>query len=364
VLVRLVTILALASVAVARAGAQAWVPEFGVQGGLARLKPAGTGEADHLDALALPGFSLGSDFPAPAGLFAIVPLGGRLALEPGFAASQFSIFGTASAITLALRLDYAVGRHLYGALGAVAGYTEIGGTHDTQLGLQTAIGYRVRLARALTGRLELQWRTLAKTDVSSASNVYTVQIGASAPVGRAVPAAPARATGPGGWRSALGVQGGYASFHIAGVGGVATLAVPGLGGALYPAGGTPVVLPPTLFAIIPLSGRLALEPAADVNRLQGQGTTYFAGNVSTRVNVGLGSRWYVATGGTLQYLKQTNDDAATMLGINTAAGYRFRLADELGGRLEVSYTVMGKDDTFGIASQTFGLMVGVVMPLK
>ena len=50
------------------ARAQSWHSEFGIQSGYTRIKPAGSGAPDQIDAIGIPGFSLPGLLPAGASL--------------------------------------------------------------------------------------------------------------------------------------------------------------------------------------------------------------------------------------------------------------------------------------------------------
>lgn len=180
----LCAVLALATLAPASLEAQrAWSPEIGIQGGVSRVKPTGTGLSDHVDQWDLPGFA---GAPGSGGLFAVIPLSARFAFEPTLAAAEYSFAFSVSAATLGLRWDYAVSSHVYAAAGGTVAYLSFpapftgNSTHETQLGLQAALGYRLRLSGRLNGRLEALAATFRKTEQIPPSNVYAVRFGLSA----------------------------------------------------------------------------------------------------------------------------------------------------------------------------------------
>lgn len=346
---------------------KAWQTEIGIQGGFSRLQAAGTG-GNPVDGLNIPGFHLGStDYPAPGAVFVIVPLGAKIALEPGIAASQISVFGaTASVVGVGLRANYAVAGNVYAALGGNAQYAETGGETDIQLGLQAGIGYRLRLAPTMNGRLEVNWTTFGESDNAAPLNSYSLLFGVSTPAARA--GAPRRAARTDrAFSPVIGIQGGYTHVHIPGQGGFTFIAAPLYGGGLAALGGLPLVTQPTLFAVIPVGRKTALEPGLDVQRFQGSGTTSFAGNLSVRLDYAFNAHWYAAAGPTLQYYKITGTDAATVAGLAAAGGVRFPLTSGLGGRFELNYAMMQKADASGfgeIPANVLGLLFGVTMPLK
>src|SRR2546427_3174638 len=111
---------------------RSWSAELGVQGGFSRFKPSGTGRSDQADFFDVPRFT-GVDVPGftsltyvPASgataLYAIIPVQGRLALEPSFATSQPTLVVSGRGIGLTLvtagfRGGYAVTREIYAAAG-------------------------------------------------------------------------------------------------------------------------------------------------------------------------------------------------------------------------------------------------------
>ena len=342
-----------------------WNAELGIQGGYSRVKPAGTSVEDQSDLFALPGFRLAPLTPSYAALFAIVPLGDRFALEPSLAASQLSFGLGLSTLNLGLRLDYALSAGLYAALGGTLGYAALQNGHDTQLGLQAASGVRLPLSATLNGRVEISWITTGKSDNLDPVNVYSVTLGISSRLaGSARPAARA-ARRAGHWRAALGIAGGYASAHFVDAGDVAAIAFPGFGAGLV-TNGLPAPTPPTLFAILPLGPRLALELGFDVQRIQdvGVGETSYSGNYAERLNYAVSPNWYAAIGSNLWHFVETGNPGTSVLGASVAWGYQFGLTGGLGGRVEINYTMFPHNDQLDQASNTLGLMVGAMMPLR
>lgn len=348
--------LALATCA-ATAHGQSWTTQVGIQGGWSRVQQTGVASAP-LFSLTFPGLSLGSSLPAPGALFVIAPISGRLAVEPGFSAAQLGLLG--SSATLGVRLNYAMGRGMYAALGGLLAYRQANGATDVQPGVQASLGFRRRVSGTLHGRVEVHWQTIAGSDRFTAKNAYSVLLGLSAPVGRGERAGPR----PGRWRTTVGVQGGYASYHIAGLGGFTFLSVPGLGGGMYLGTSLPIVLPPTVFLTVPVGRRMAIEAGLDVNRLQRSDSSQLAANTTIRVNYAFDSHWYAAGGAALHTLTQTDERATSVPGLYVAGGYRFPFAGALGARVEMSYTVMQRNQRFAIASQTFAILMGVTIPLR
>jgi hypothetical protein len=349
---------------------RSWQTEFGMQGGFTRLVAAGSA-SDPIDAFSIPGFNLGNALPSAAGLYVIVPWTNKLALETDFAASQFSSGVTVTFLSAGLRGDYALTRHAYAAAGGSLVYNN-GLANETQLGIQGALGYRFALARGLSGRLEARAAFFGKAENADAADVYSVLLGVSKVTSRgratrsaSMPSSVHR------WSTQIGIAGGYADVHLVGTGSLTALSVPGYGGGLGNAFGgaaaalRAITLPPTVFVIIPIGNRLAVEPAVDIHRFQSSGQTDFSGNLSARLDYAVHGGWYGALGGNLQYLKSTGVDAATRTGVNVGWGYRFALPQDVGGRVEANYTMFSKNTTLTLPpTNIFGLMLGVTVPVK
>jgi hypothetical protein len=189
------------------------------------------------------------------------------------------------------------------------------------------------------------------------------------PSNRPVPRLPDRA-----WQPMLGLTGGYANAHIVGGGSIAGIILPGFGGSLpaITGGSTPLPQPPTVFAIIPIGRRLALEPGLDIHRFQSSGQTVFSGNVGARLDFAVHAGWYAAVGGQLTYIKATqgtftdpNRSSASVTGATLAWGYRFRIAGQVGGRTELNYSMYGKNsDIPSPPVNVTSILFGLTMPLK
>jgi hypothetical protein len=351
----------------ARARAQSWQPEFGIQSGYSRIKAAGTQASDQIDVFGIPGFSLPGLLPAGASLFAVIPWKQQIAFETSLSALQgnaVSLLGDASLFQLGVRGDYALTPKVYAAAGGALNWLETNGQHETQLGVSAALGYRFGLIRGLRARVEANVLFFGRAKLLSPANVYSLEFGVSKQVGmrsRTTAAAPASNRV---WRSMFGVQGGYTRSHAVGGGSDLTaVSIPGRGGAISVLG-TPAG-PPVLFAILPIARKIAIEPGLDITRLQTSGTTIFAGNVSARVNYAVSGGWYAGAGGNLLYLKTSGTSAETAKGVNVAWGYRFPLLSGLGGRFEIAYTMMAHNTKLGLpATNTLALQFGAMMPLR
>ena len=362
--------LALLTVLATTARAQkSWQTEFGIQGGFTRLVSAGSG-LDPTDAISLPGFNLGNALPATAGVYAIIPWTQKLAVETDFAASQFSAGLTVTFLSLGVRGDYALTKNLYAAAGGALAYNN-GLANEIQLGVQGAVGYRFGLTGTLNGRFEGRTSFFGKASNAGPVDTYGFLFGLSTVTSRGRATRSSAPAAHGAWRTQLGIAGGYADAHLVGAASVTSLAFPGYGGALGNAFGSlvsefrAVALPPTVFAILPIGDKVAIEPGLDIHRLQSSGETDFSGNLSMRLDYAVHGGWYGAFGGNLHYIKTTGVSAATRTGVNLGWGYRFPLVPALAGRVEANYTMFGKNTDLGLPhTNVFGLMFGVAMALE
>lgn len=360
---------------------RSWNPELGVQGGFSRFKASGTGRADQADFFDLPGFTLVPLVPASGAtaLYAIIPVQGKLALEPSFATSQLE-GGSGNGLTLVtagLRGDYAFTWKIYAATGATLGFVETAGQHETQLGVEAAVGYRLHLAGRLNGRLEASWQSTKRAKLLPPWNSYSVLFGISSRVTSAAadPSPAAQAKRPrSDWQPAIGLQGGYQRTHlVGGHGDITIMSFPSWGSGLTtsPLGGAVAPSAPTLYVILPLSTRLALEPGVDFHRTQFTGITVFSSNLAGRLDYTVSGGWYAGAGVNLHFIKatkgtfaDTSKTAVSVPGVNLGWGYRCHLSGELAGRVEINYTMFKQNSDLSQATNTVGLMVGAAMPLK
>jgi hypothetical protein len=341
-----------------------WQPEIGVQGGFSSFRPAGTG-ASSTTLIDLPGGSFLTTILTYAPLYAIIPVGNRLAVEPQLGASQLTA-GT-SALSMArvgLRLDYGFGPGLYGAAGTVLNILEPGSPGNKQVGLQVGVGYRTHLSGSLNGRVEANWVTTHASDVTGAFNAYSVLLGVSSTLNGPPAARTTRSISTKAWSPMLGVAGGYASAHAVGSAGDIT-------GVFLPGGlnnlailGPGIAAPPTLFVIVPLGGKWAIEPGFDVHRFAPSGSSVTTFEVGARIDYAVAGGWYAAAGGELVNVKPSGGSSASVTGADLAWGYRFHLAGATGGRFELNYLMADKNNTLGNPPiNTLSLLFGLTMPL-
>ncbi len=365
---KLLAIAALAAFGVSTAAAQSsWTRELGIQGGYAKVKPAGTGANDAINVFDIPGgtFSLSSSLGGAA-VFAILPWHNKLAMEMQFSGSQINLAGTTvTGARLGLRGDYALGTQFYAAAGGTLNYISGLGNNETmQLGVQAAVGYRRRLTNTINGRLEGSF-TATNKKALGAMDVYAIHLGVSSSLGGGKMAPASRRANNRAWEPAIGFAAGYENMHLVGTGSdVGSLSFPGMGGSLT--GLAPLASSPTVFAIIPMGQKLALEPALDFHSYSPAGGPGVKGiNVAARFDYAVSGNWYGAVGGHLLDFSPSGGGGGTITGADLAWGYRFHLAGAFGGRFEGSYSLAGKSTKVGVpAINTLGVKFGAMMPLK
>jgi hypothetical protein len=344
-----------------------WEPEIGFQAGFSSVKPAGTG-GNSSTFIDLPGGGFFSAILTYAPLYAVVPVGNRLALEPQIGASQVTLGGTA--VTLArigLRLDYGFGRGFYGAAGGVLNYLDQGAPGgNKQVGLQVGLGYRTRLVGPVRGRLEASWVSTHASDLTQAFNAYSVLVGVSSSLGHGPASRGTAVAEKKAWSPALGIVGGYGSAHVVGTSGNIT-------GIFFPGGtssfglffGAGIPAPSALFAIIPLGGRWAIEPSLDVHHVSQSGSSVTALDAGARVDYAVSAGWYAAAGAQLTNVNPSTGPSGTITGASVAWGARFHLAGPTGGRVELNYLMSGKDKSTGTPPiNTLSILLGLTMPLR
>lgn len=353
---------ALGVVATPATAQRVWQPEIGVQAGFSSAKPAGTG-ADATTFIDLPGGTFLNALLTYAPLYAIIPAGRRLAVEPQFGASQFNLGSNAITIArIGLRFDYGFGSGFYGAAGGVLNYGSPGSPGTTQVGLQVGLGYHRHLVGTLNGRAEANWLTTHASDLAPAFNTYSLILGVSSSLGGAAPARSSRPVTAKAWAPVLGIQGGYASAHLVGSNNsLSGVFIPGF----VSSSGLPVQVPPALFAIVPLSGKWAIEPSVDLHHTSEAGSSATSFEVGARVDYAVTGGWYAAAGGQLLNVNPAIGSSGTISGIALAWGYRFHLAGATGGRTELNYLMSRKNDSLGVpAINTLTLGIGLTMPLR
>jgi len=359
--------LSLAALVSASAAAQSWHTALGIQSGYSRVDLAGT-NTPPFDVYGIPQGSLINVIPSIGSLFAILPVGDKLALEPSLGFQQVT---ASTAVGLpptefifGLRANYALTPNIYGAVGGTVDYFESGasGIRGAQLGVQAAVGYRMHLLGQLDGRIEANVIAKKKTNNIPPIDVYSLLLGVSTRVGGGAGRAAGRSTGA--WEPVLGISGGYAHIHQNQGIDLAVLTLPNMGSDGV-VGGTVAPTPPSLFVILPAAEKIAVEIGFDIHDLTGNGTSIFTAQFDPRIDYAFSNHWYGAVGPNLHLLRIAGGISKTIgiAGVGVAGGYRFRLAGGLGGRLEASYSVDSKRRNL-VPANVLGMTIGATMALK
>lgn len=346
---------------------QQWEPQVGIQAGFLAQSVSG----QTLSAWNLPGTSLtGSGFPLPSSLYGIIPVDGRWAVEIGAGLTDANIGGGQySTLTLAPRLDAALSPHLYAAAGPTMSAMRLGGASLTQWGGAAAVGYRIKVGRHLTARAEayFEHRFSAASNSMPESDLYGIQLGIAAVLGEPSEGNRGPARSPATdrlWTPALALSAGYTNVYVPGQGGVSIFTLPGAGSASTLAFSVVIPGPAGVSAIVPVSDRIALEPAVDVHHVSpaGGGPSFTIYKVSARAAYAFNRHLYAAIGvgnsGSSSSSTSTNE-----WGGLAAVGVRFPLVAGVSGRLEYEYATWQGDGNNAPTVQTNSLMFGVIAPI-
>jgi hypothetical protein len=348
---------------------QSWQAEIGIQGGVLKVKPAGTGADDAINFLQLPGGTFYNGIFGTPPLFAVIPWKGKMAVEAQFGLLQLTGTGTtghATVVTSTLRLDYALSPKFYVAAGPTHRWVQASGNHDGQLGATAAAGYRMKVTSRLNGRIEGGVVLRKKDDSSAPVNTYFILAGLSSRLGSSARSAARPAASRRAWQSVIGIQGGYLNQHtVGGASDVTGFQIPGVGNDILQAG-LAIGSPPAVFAILPIGDKVAVEVGFDAhaNKVSGGGGSGTAITASARLDYALRGGWYAAGGVNFTNIN-VGGRSGTITGGQVAWGHRFHLTGDLGGRVELLYDLRSKNaDTGTPPVNTFGVMFGVTMPLK
>lgn len=154
-----------------------------------------------------------------------------------------------------------------------------------------------------------------------------------------------------GWQTQLGLQGGFVRVKPAGTGRhdqTDAFLVPGFNlGPAFPA-------PNSLYMIVPVSPKVALEPSL-AGAFLATGTSASVFQAGLRVDYAIASGLYGAGGALLGHISDVGYEA----GLQLAGGYRFHLTGPVQARLEANVqTWKGKARAINPIN-TYGLLFGI-----
>lgn len=154
-----------------------------------------------------------------------------------------------------------------------------------------------------------------------------------------------------GWQTELGIQGGFVRVKPAGThrnDQTDALLAPGFNlGPAFPA-------PNSLYLIVPVSPKMALEPSL-AGAFLATGTSASVLQAGLRIDYDIASGIYGAGGALLGRVSNAGYEA----GLQVAGGYRFHLTGPVHARLEANVqTWKGKSGAFR-PTNTYGLLFGI-----
>ena len=166
------------------------------------------------------------------------------------------------------------------------------------------------------------------------------------------------------WDTEFGIQGGFSRFKLTGVpGSNSMIDVYGI-----PTSQIIGVFPTTnaVFAVFPLSDKLALEPGLSFMQelgFPGGGPVPNMATISLRADYAVTRQFYGALGLFSRYVSGLsgtlpNDNPHFQFGLEAAAGFRMHLSPRLNGRVEIQAITVKKQDVappFNVYSLLFGL---------
>lgn len=162
-----------------------WRLQVGAAGGYARTHVYGSASGLYLNVRETVLDVPGSHGTTPPPLFLAVPLGGRLALDLGFAEQRIRQRDTTSfEAHIAPRLDVALYHGWYAGAGANMLYVAQTGSKGIALaGASVATGYRISLAQPLEGRVDVSYTVFKqRADFPFAQNTVAALLGLGVPL--------------------------------------------------------------------------------------------------------------------------------------------------------------------------------------
>lgn len=351
------------------AAQQMWQPEIGIRAGWTRFDdPNSSTNVDLID-LPIVGGLGGVSAVNPSSLYGIIPVGKRLAIQPGFGWYNATIVGSvATALTAGARLDVALTPSFYAAAGVNGYIIKIDGNEDSQAGFEGAVGYRRPIGGRLRTSAEVFYEKRGKSEALAKLNSYGVRIGLGYAMGGMVArrGAGRPESSSAMWSRSIGLSGGWTLTSFPGGNGdFVSFSLP-FAGQSVPAGADLQPGPSALSFLLPVGQKIAIEPSVDFHRMKVTGsdalTTY---EVGARANYAFNRTAYGAVGVELNGLSQKNsglnDKSRTAALI--AAGLRFPLTAGLMGRTEVDFRVFDGNDIHP-AGQATSFVFGLLVPVK
>lgn len=303
-----------------------------------------------------------------AALYAVFPVGARVAIEPGLGYSDASLPGIGNVVTMnaGARVLFSAWRGLYVGAGPIVSLLKADGEEDARFGANVAAGYRFPVGGLVTARAEVFYQTVGEGELLVTESSSDIGLAIGLGMGLGAPAS-SRAASDRMWDLALGFQGGYTHVSAPGAGDLSSFNFPG-GGSALTLFGSPVPSVSPWFVVIPVGQRFAVEPSFSYSSFSvendaGSGTSYslgVKGNYAFNKTVYAGlSAEYSGMGG------DSFDGVDGTTGVGVQTGLRFPLIGGIQGRVEANYrTFMGGENSILGDFQAFGTTFGITAPLK
>jgi hypothetical protein len=156
------------------------------------------------------------------------------------------------------------------------------------------------------------------------------------------------------WQPEIGIRAGWTRFDLANsTTNIDIIDLPGVGGLLAGA----AVNPSSLYGIIPLSGRFAIQPGFSWYNATLVGSVVTGMSAGARVNVALTSNFYAAAG-INGYVVKIDGDEDAQAGFEGAVGYRRPMGSHFRTSAEVFYEKRGKSEALAELN-SYGVRIGL-----
>jgi hypothetical protein len=361
----MLSMLLVAAVPASAAAQGMWQSEIGIRGGFSSV------DFTDLDATMtlwdIPGAGgisgLGAIYIADAPLYAVIPMGDRMAIVPTFGFQSLSAGTQITSVAAGVRLNYAVNENFYFGAGPTAYIVKADGFEDTQGAFEAAFGYRRAIGSQMRFHAEAFYQAREQSEAIPQANVMGLRIGAGTTLGGGNARGARRGGTDAMWTRSIGLQGGWSLVSATDVADIAVFALPFAGSSAL-AGSLPMQGPTAVSVILPMGEKIAIEPSFDVHRIDVEGgdpvTAYSFG---ARANYALNRTAYAGAGLNYSTIDADGIDDGSNLAWLIAAGLRFPIVGALSGRTELNYRVFDGSDVFP-SGQATSFVFGILVPIN
>jgi hypothetical protein len=355
------TLLVGAAAPAAAQQAKPWTPEIGIRSVFGQLDVDGT----NVLLIDFPAGSGIEGFGGNAGLYGVIPVSDRFAIEPSFGLNDISALGTSiTSLNAGARVLFSAFGPVYLAAGPSVSVFKIDGEESARWGGQVAAGYRFNVGGSVRARAELFYTSVGEDEDFGFPE--SSEFGLAIALGMGIDGEARRASGEAMWDLAVGTQGGYTHASFPGFAEITGFSLPGSHGegSFF---GVPISQLAPWFVQIPVGNRIALEPSFSYHSFDvedSNNASMYA--LGLRGNYAFNRTFYGALSAEMLGVGGDDFDGVDgVTGIGFAAGARFPLVGALQGRTEISYrTFTGGDDAFLPDHQVTGISFGVIAPLR